>query len=97
LDLRIRLKDNFPSATATARTNSPPARLDVRPDTSRTLEHTADVELCEVAISHAFQKMRADFELPIPPLGSTLHVALRMVTRPVCFCLTDRFQLRRNR
>jgi hypothetical protein len=52
---RIRLHDDFPATPATVRTYDPPAGFDVGPDPHGTLEHTPNVEFCEVAIGHSFQ------------------------------------------
>lgn len=70
------------------RSDDPPAGLDVGSDPYGPLEHTANIQFCEVAISHSLQEMRTDFELPLPPLGPSLHVAGGLQTRAVRYCLT---------
>lgn len=75
------------------RSNDPSAGLDVGSDPHSTLEHTANVEFCEVAISHAFQEMRTKLKLPIPPFGPSLHFVWGMFTGPVRYCLTNSVEL----
>jgi hypothetical protein len=57
LGLLIRLNDDFPPAPLVPAGDNPPALKDVRPKRSRVVKHSAEINLVETPVQHAFHQV----------------------------------------
>jgi hypothetical protein len=62
--------------------NHPPSFHDILSVSCRVFKHAPEINFCESPIDHALEKVRAQFQLPVPPYGPTTGSQNHRLARP---------------
>jgi len=64
----VRFDDDFPLPPSASGRNDPSPLNDIRPVLIGDFHHLTEFDFGEAAVHHALEEMRAELEVPIPPL-----------------------------